>query len=234
MNSFSVFYKPTALFSLKDSNATNSGAKSLFIPSPYAIKMSILNQAITLDGVDFKGKKNPLFNFVRDAKIEYKLAGHFCINNCFIKILKKKEDKRGKVAKAEGQIFIPGFQNTISFREYLHLTDDLEIIISIDSKEAVDFWKKYLCKINYFGKRGCFFQFLNYSDSPNVPNVQPFNTENLIAGLFQEFDDFSEKMNFDNVNSYSNGRVTRNKKIMLLPITKISSSKSYSHYKVID
>lgn len=234
MNSFSVTYKPTTLFSLKDSNATNSGAKSLFIPSPYAIKMSILNQAITLDGVDFKGKKNPLFNIVRDAKIEYRLKGHFCINNCFIKILKKKEDKRGKVAKAEGQIFIPGFQSTISFREYLHLTDDLEIIISTDSLEATDFWKKYLYKINYFGKKGCFFQFLKYSDSPNSPNVQPFNVEDLRAGVFQEFDDFSKKMTFDNVNSYSKGRVTRDKKLLLLPITKISSSKSYSHFKVMD
>jgi len=47
---FSVKYMPTALFSLKDSNATNSGAKALFLPSPYAIKMAILNQAITVGG----------------------------------------------------------------------------------------------------------------------------------------------------------------------------------------
>jgi len=68
MNSFSVIYKPTALFSLKDSNATNSGAKSLFMPSPYSIKMAILNQAITLDGVDFNGKKNQFFSIRQRCK----------------------------------------------------------------------------------------------------------------------------------------------------------------------
>jgi len=234
MNSFSVIYKPTALFSLKDSNATNSGAKSLFMPSPYSIKMAILNQAITLDGVDFNGKKNQFFQFVRDAKIDYKLSGHFCVNNCFIKIIKKKEDKRGKKAKEEGQIFIPGFQNTISFREYLHLTDELEIIISTDSSETADFWKKYLYKINYFGKRGCFFQFIRYSDSPNASNVKSFDSNNLSEGILQEYDDFSEKMIFENVSSYSTGRVTIDKKVLLLPISKIASSKSYSHYKVLD
>jgi hypothetical protein len=234
IDSFSVIYQPTTLFSLKDSNATNSGAKSLFIPSPYAIKMSILNQAITLDGVDFEGKKNPYFQYVRDAEITFRLNGHFCVNNCFIKILKKKEDKRGKKAKAEGAVFIPGFQNTISFREYLHLTDNLEIIVHSKSKEANQFLKKYLHKINYFGKRGCFFQFLKYSDAPSSSNVQLFSAENIGAGLLQEFDDFAPSMSFDNVNSYSSGRVSRAKKVFLLPIEKISSSKSYTHFKVMD
>ncbi len=233
-NSFSAIYRPTALFSLKDSNATNSGAKSLFIPSPYAIKMAILNQAITLDGIEFNGKKNVHFEFVRDAKIGYHLKGHFCVNNCFVKILKKKEDKRGKKAKEEGQVFIPGFQSTISFREYLHLTDDLEIVFSTSSAEASIFLKNYLYKINYFGKRGCFFQFIKYSDIPNAANVMSFSADNFSSGLLQEFDDFSEKMTFENVNSYSSGRVTRAKKILLLPISKISSSKSFSHFKVMD
>ena len=51
---FSVVYKPTALFSLRDSNSTNSGAKSLFLPSPYAVKMAFLSQAISLGGIDFE------------------------------------------------------------------------------------------------------------------------------------------------------------------------------------
>lgn len=233
-NSFSVVYKPTALFSLKDSNTTNSGAKSLFIPSPYAIKMSILNQAITLDGIDFEGKKNSYFQYVRDAEITFRIQGHFCVNNCFIKILKKKEDKRGKKAKEEGVVFIPGFQNTISFREYIHLTGNLEIIIKSNSNEASQFLRKYLHKINYFGKRGCFFQFLKYIDTPSFANVQIFSTENFDAGLLQEFDDFSSSMIFENVNSYSTSRVTRAKKLFLLPIQKVGSSKSFTHFKVIE
>ena len=140
---FSVKYQSTALFSLKDSNSTNSGAKSLFMPSPYAIKMSILNQAITLDGVDFEmdGKKNEWFNIVRDAKIEYRLNGSLCVNNCFVKILKPSRSEPGKV------------QKTVSFREYIHINEPIEIIFESKTKEAVKFLKNYLYKINYFGKR---------------------------------------------------------------------------------
>ena len=69
---FSAIYKPTALFSLRDSDSTNSGAKSLFLPSPYAIKMAFLSQAISLGGVDFEN--NPqLFAIIRDLKIFYRI-----------------------------------------------------------------------------------------------------------------------------------------------------------------
>jgi len=232
MNSFSVIYRPTALFSLKESSATNSGAKSLFIPSPYAIKMAILNQAITLDGIDFEGKKNQYFQFVRDAKISFRIKGDFCVNNCFVKILKKKEDKRGKKAKEEGQLFIPGFQETISFREYIFLNGDLEIIFEVEEEEAKIFITKYLHKINYFGKRGCFFQFLEYSDSPNKSNISTFSKDKLRAGILQEYDDFDNKFEFDNVNSYSKARVNRKKEVFLLPLERVNSSKSYTHFQV--
>lgn len=234
MNSFSVIYRPTALFSLKESGATNSGAKSLFIPSPYSIKMAILNQAITLDGVNFEGKKNRLFQYVRDAKISFYLKGDFCVNNCFVKILKKKEDKRGKKAKAEGQVFIPGFQKTISFREYVFMNEDLEIIFEVNDVDSKDFIKKYLHKINYFGKRGCFFQFIGYSNSPTNNNVLSFSSENLKPGILQEYDDFDTSFDFDNVNSFSQARVNRKKEIFLLPFERINSSKSYSRYQVFN
>jgi hypothetical protein len=70
---FSVVYQPTNLFSLKESNSTNSGAKSLLIPSPYSIKMALFNQAITIDGKEvFEEKKSKEFAFIKDAKIEYR------------------------------------------------------------------------------------------------------------------------------------------------------------------
>lgn len=84
---FSVKYLPTALFSLKDSNSTNSGAKSLFLPSPYSIKMALLNQIITIEGVEIfkpkeiekiKSKKkrtepqeSEIFQAIRDANISF-------------------------------------------------------------------------------------------------------------------------------------------------------------------
>ncbi len=219
---FSVLYKPTTLFSLKSSNATNSGAKSLFLPSPYAIKMAVLNQAITVGNEleNLSAKKSKKFGYVRDAKIEYHIPddSYFCVNNSFVKILKP--------AREGG-----GFIQTVSFREYIYLSDNLEIIFEVKSEQAQKFLKKYLYRINYFGKKGCFFQFVKFLDFSNEPNVKAFNAENLTQGLIEEYDDFDPKVTFEEVNSYSNKNTKRFKKILLLPLENIGSSKSFSCYK---
>lgn len=220
---FSAVFQPTTLFSLKDSNSTNSGAKSLFLPSPYSIKMAILNQSITLDGVDFEenGKKNKWFQMVRDINIGYLVQGNYCINNCFVKILKPSRSRPGEV------------QETVSFREYIHINEPIEIIFSVQSEEQKDFLQKYLHKINYFGKRGCFFQFIQYKEQPNKSNVSSLNSDFLQVGILQEYDDFNDKMTFEHVNNYGGkNSVKREKQILILPLKRKRSSKSYTNYSV--
>ena len=231
---FSVKYMPTNLFSLKDSNSTNSGAKALFLPSPYAIKMAILNQAITIGGdLDaLKAKKSKEFGYVRDAKINFHVlkGSNFCVNNSFVKILKIKEDKRNKKDRAAGIPFESGFTQTVAFREYIFLSHPLEIIFEVETEEGKTYLQQYLHKINYFGKRGCFFQFLEYSDIPNEANVQPFQAKLALSGILQEYDDFDEKSTFDNVDSFSSTTTKRQKKIWILPLKLVNSSKSFSSY----
>jgi hypothetical protein len=215
---FSAIYKPTAMFSLRDSNSTSSGAKSLFLPSPYSIKMAFLNQAISLGGEDFNENKKH-FEIIRDACISYNIKGNFCVNNCFVKIQKQRD--------------IDPFKATVSFREYIYIDDRIEIIFEVKDNDDVRFLKKYLHRINQLGKRGCFFQFVNYNDSPSEPNVVDFASKNISSGLLQEYDDFDNKLTFDNINSYSNTKTTRIKKTLVLPLKCSNSSKSYSNYKLI-
>ncbi len=221
---FSVIYRSTTLFSLKSSSATNSGAKSLFLPSPYAIKMAVLNQAITVGNEleNLSAKKSKEFGCVRDAKIEYyvPIGSHFCVNNSFVKILKPAR---------EGS----GFIQTVSFREYIHISNNFEIIFEVNNEASKLFLKKYLHKINYFGKKGCFFQFIEYSDSPSQANVNEFNVGNFTPGIIDEYDDFDPKATFGQVNNYSNKRTNRVKKILSLPLIDIASSKAFSCYKVM-
>ena len=158
---FSAVYRPTALFSLRDSNSTSSGAKSLFLPSPYVVKMALVNQAISLGGVDFD-KEPQKFWAIRDLKISYRISGNFCVNNCFVKIQKQRDKEP--------------FKSTVSFREYVFLDSDLELIFETKGMfgESV-FLKQYLCTINQFGKRGCFFQFVG------------FRWQMLFSLMFQKF-----------------------------------------------
>jgi len=213
---FSAIYKPTALFSLRDSNSTSSGAKSLFLPSPYAIKMAFISQAISLGGENFYEHKKH-FEIIKDAIISYFIKGNFCVNNCFVKI-QKQRDKNP---------FIP----TVSFREYIYLDSELEIIFEVNSDDSVAFLKEYLYLINYFGKRGCFFQFIRYNDDPHDANVKVLEPENISPGLLQECDDFDKTVDFDSINSYSNANTKRKKILFILPITCLNSSKSYTNYR---
>lgn len=232
---FSVVYKPMTLFSLRDSNSTSSGAKSLLLPSPYAIKMAFISQAISLGGVDFNDAE--IFKIIRDAKISYYIDGNMCVNNCFVKIQKQRDKEP--------------FKPTISFREYVFMDGELEIIFEVPEQADVDFLKKYLYRINYFGKRGCFYQFIKYNDLPHhTANVREWNSrlngiiqeyddssQNALdcklfpnGGVIQEYDDFSSALKFENVNSYNGAKTKREKRLFVLPLRIASSSKSYTKY----
>lgn len=216
---FSVIYKPTNLFSLKESNSTNSGAKSLFIPSPYSIKMALFNQAITIDGKDiFEVKKSKEFAFIKDAKIEYRVLGSFCVNNCFVTIQSLREGR---------------FRGKPSFREYIYLSDPIELIFSVKNVESKQYLQKYLHRINFFGKRGCFFQFVGYSNNPGVPNVKEFDASDFSPGILQEFDDISPAAEFKNVDNFDSANAKRDNLILVIPVKNINSSKSYTHYRVL-
>lgn len=219
---FSVKYLPTTLFSLKTSSSTNSGAKTLFLPSPYSIKMAILNQAITVGGelADLEKRGSKTFGYIRDALISYRIEENsfFSVNNSFVKILKP--------AREGG-----GFIQTVAFREYLYLSNPLEIIFGIQTEEQKVYLQKYLHKINYFGKRGCFFQFVEYKDEPEEANMIEFSSINLIAGIIQEYDDFDKMATFDSINSFSESKTKREKILYQIPLQRVSSSKSYSIYR---
>ncbi len=216
---FSAIYQPTNLFSLKESNSTSSGAKSLLIPSPYAIKMALFNQAITIDGKDiFEEKKSKEFSYIKDATIEYRVSGSFCLNNCFVTIQSLRDGT---------------YRAKPSFREYIYLSDNIEIIFNVKSEETKQYLQNYLHRINYFGKRGCFFQFIGYRDNPGEPNVKEFDTSDFSPGILQEFDDISPKADFKNVDNFDAANARRDKKIFVIPAIYLNSSKSYTHLRCI-
>lgn len=215
---FSVIYQPTNLFSLKDSRSTNSGAKSLLIPSPYSIKMALFNQAITIDGREiFLGKESKEFAFIKDVKIAYRVSGSFCVNNCFVTIQSLRDGAyRGKP----------------SFREYIYLSDSIEIIFEVMNEHAKHYLQKYLHRINYFGKRGCFFQFVGYRDNPSEPNVKEFDAIDFKPGILQDFDEISLKAQFKNIDNFDSANAQRDKRILVIPVSLKNSSKAYSLYQV--
>ena len=143
----------------------------------------------------------------------------------------KKQFQNRKILKPKRDDV--GFQETVSFREYIHISGNLEIIFEVRNEIEAVYLKKHLHRINYFGKRGCFFQFLAYSKTINQPNVRVFSSK-LSAGILQEYDDFPKTVTFEQVSNFSEVSTKRDKKILLLPIKLKSSSKSFSFYQFIE
>ena len=219
-----VIYRPTTLFSLKQSEATSSGAKSLLTPSPYAVKMALLNAIITYGSIQLARDK---FDLIRDLEMRFSLPEKLVINNCFLKIQK---EKRKESRKNEYDTFQP----TVGFREYVYFAGDVKIAVMIQDEKSKSFLENWFPRINYFGKKGCFFQFIKFIESPVIGNEYSKSIDNglehLSPGLIVRMDDFDEIVTFDEVSTYSSEKTKRKQRYYFLPITLNKANKNFTSY----
>src|SRR6266487_5523575 len=83
-------YLPVAPFSLKPAAATSSGGKTLLVPTPYAIKMALLDVALRTLGLA-EGER--LFPALRDLSIALQLPQDLVVMKGFSKIRRPFESK---------------------------------------------------------------------------------------------------------------------------------------------
>src|SRR5438045_3569104 len=76
-------YLPVALFSLKSALATASGGKTVLVPTPYAVKMALLDAAIRSRGVD-AGRY--IFPIIRDLRVALDPPARLVVLNSFGKV----------------------------------------------------------------------------------------------------------------------------------------------------
>lgn len=226
-----IKYSPTTLFSLKNSSATNSAGKSLITPSPYSVKMALLNSVITFDSLK---TAKAYFNLIRDLEMRFSLPESLVVNNCLIRILKDND----KVSK-EDKIDNP-FKTVVAFREYVYLDDDIEIAVNLSSDRIVlsedkNFLKKWFMHINYFGKKGCFFQFQSFEEVKELDDSKFCSgiSDSFKTGIFMQMDDVDRKADFESMNNYNQSKKAKAKRIPSVysfPVALKKMSKTYSFY----
>lgn len=218
-----VIYRPTTLFSLKQSRATSSGAKSLLTPSPYAVKMALLNAIITYDSLQLAMDN---FGLIKELDMRFSPPEKLVVNNCFLKIQKEPHSETKKKHPEMN------FQSTVGFREYVYFAGDIKIAVIIRNEKAKDLLKQWLPRINYFGKKGSFFQFIRFTESVTIgeeyAKLLDDGFTNLSPGLITEMDDFDETVTFDNVNTYSSAKTKRKKRYYILPVKIDRANKNFT------
>jgi len=226
-------YEPVTLFSLKLSAATASGGKSLLVPTPYAVKMALLDAACRTLGVE---QAKQLWPAIRDLRVGLQPASQAMVTNLFQKVLKpyKNPPKPG----------IPDygpFQRTIGYREYVQFVGALGVALGWEGSAEHDWLGNLLLNINYFGKRGGFVQLLPPPHSADMlpPEFVEATSDSVsfsINGTLQVLDDCTDKLTFAKADIYSGEkikmgkeRITRN---IVLPNYRLKrSSKSFSLYE---
>lgn len=247
-------YEACSLFSLKSSAATSSAGKTLLVPTPFALKMALLDVAIRIRGLD-QAKKD--FDWLRDLDVAVIPAQKAVVTNLFAKIQKpRRNDKDKSDAKSQSEesdvdaeVEEAGsgpFGPTIAYREYVYLQGSLNFAFQTanNSYEAqvLEVLPALLTQVNYLGKRGGFFQLLNLPENlEELPeNFVPLTNQSkiFVGEILQQLDDCGEDLTFEKADIYSDKKIKSGKdrtfRPIILPYKLVRSSRSYSYYERID
>lgn len=158
-------YHQVSLFSLKPADATSTAGRSLLVPTPFSIKMALLDCALRLHGEE-AGSRH--FELLRDLKIAVSPPPQIVVSNCFMRIHKPRREKSGQaetasesVAGEEGLSAGP-FTRSVANREYVQYNGPLGLAIGGTETLDVALLTTLLAQVSYLGKRGSLFQL----DSP--------------------------------------------------------------------
>lgn len=242
-------YRPASLFSLKVGVATSTGAKTLFLPTPMSIRNAFLDIAIRKQGL---GSAGETFKVLKSLRIAASPPERVVITNMFTKVQKpKRSDKATDTEDGKEETNSKSaMQKSIAFREYAHLDGTLALAFE-DEMNVLNLMEELAPRINYFGKRGSFFQwidcihhekdlpanftrfdegmdFKNGKITGNVPTSFPL-------GVIQLMDDWGDALTWDKVNVYSDARIIipkdRIRRSVVFPYYLIYSSRGFSYYE---
>ena len=227
-------YHPSALFSLRPANATTSGGKTLVAPTPFALKMALLDAAIRVYG---RAAGERWFPVLRDLTIAVRLPPSLVVINTFVKIL--RPHKAGPKDTVGTGLAGP-MGSTIASRELVHYGGPLSIALETSDRNDLPL-PALLSHIHYLGKRGGFIQFLTYQQAETLPanhailNPGP-NAPFRLAGMMQVMDDCGPAMTFAHADIYSGKKLSLNKpdgrllNPVVLPYRPVRYSRGFTLY----
>ena len=236
-------YQPTTFFSLRPYTATSSGGKSLIVPTPFAVKMALLDVAIRTQGLS---QGQTLFPAIRDLRIAIRLPRRIVAIKTFVKIWrindsvakKGKAEKARLIAEARAKHKWP-YLDSIAFREYVQFGGPLALAFQGMPFEDL---KPLLVQVNYLGKRGGFIQLLRPPDrADELPDGFTLLTEDVggtfSLGTLQMVDDCGPRLTFQQVNVYSKEEIRPGKDRIfhhvVLPYRPVRSSRGFTLYERI-
>lgn len=201
-------YAPVSLFSLRMTHATSKGGKTLIVPTPYSVKMALIDVCYRhFHAPEADRRAREFFDWIKGREIRVLPPSDCIVQNTFVKILDHDRDGNAQ------------FKNTIAYREFAYFRGTMNIAIatgdSTDSEMVT--LRALLATLNYLGKRGSFWQFVSDSmhdrlpEGFTIPLDQP-SWDPARYGMIQALDDFGDSLcaakdGFERISTYGVGTI---------------------------
>lgn len=216
----------------------SKGGKTLLIPTPYSIKMAFIDSVFrSSSSAVAEQLARTMFDRLKARRIRIRPPGECVVQNTFVKI---RQEERG----ADAGQYVP----TIAYRELVYQLGCLDIAVDARAWDEADVTavSDAAIHVNYFGKRGSFFQFQNavvsdelldgftltVGDSPDSIPLDAY-------GVTQYLDDFGPdlckaKDGFERISTFHSGKIEHGKhrvlESTLVPYHRVEATKSFTRY----
>jgi len=143
-------FAPTTLFSLKVSSATSSVGRTLVVPTPYAVKMALVDAGFRAALSDDDCAR--LLRALASIEVRIAPARDAVVTHTFVKVRQESRDADP----------LRPYTSTISYREVAHLNLPINWAFDLATADDVSIARlpELLPHISYIGKRGSFVRFV--------------------------------------------------------------------------
>lgn len=222
---------PVSLFSLKASQATSTVGRTLLVPTPYSIKMAILDVCLRTGWLADDAEADELVRSLAACSVRIGVPERALVTHTIVKV--RQEPKK----REPGAPYI----SNVAYREFVHFDGPFRVAVDLTTctSNLACLLGRAVPAISYMGKRSSFVQFLGAerTDELSVRFTQSMaDTVAVPMGVhFAWLDDFGPEANFEALNSYSKAPIKREKhrKFIqtLVPLGRLRSGPGFTEYR---
>ncbi|SRR5579871_1851605 len=224
-------YTPTALFSLKTSLATSTVGKTLLIPTPYAIKMALVDAAFRCGYSE--SDSDGLLRSLVPVTVRIGLGLGAVVTQTFLKVRQQSRDADS----------LRPYSSTIAYRELAHQHGSWQWAFDLAAADVILVRRlvQLLPHVCYVGKRGSFIQFIGLSRRRELGNdfTQPVQTAASWSppprAHIVPLDDFGPEADLDTLNSFTTKRPKRgsHRRFIetIIPIGVVNTGPGFTEYR---
>lgn len=223
-------YEPTALFSLKISSATSTVAKTLIVPTPYAIKMALVDSGFRAGLSD--DECADLLRALVGLDVRISPPANTVVTHTFIKVRQESRDP---------DPLLP-YSSTVSYREFVYHSGCWKWAFDLAGANEIlaGCLVNLLPHISYIGKRGSFIAFRRMLrvTALGADFTQPVQTTGAWSppprAHIAPLDDFGPDADMATLSSYSKGKPKRDRhrKFVetIIPLGMVNTGPGFTEY----